>query len=310
MTSTDNGSAAQGPRDSRAGRPRRPAGMPAPPDSGGPSVIERLAQLDRRWLFLLIALAVTVPLLLPLDLPVTPGPQTRNVFNYIEALEPGSVVLISFDFGPSAMPELRPMAVALIHHCFERNIRVLVMTLVADGPVLAEGVLQEVAPQHDKTAGEDYVNLGYKPGYTSVILGMGADIVEVFAKDYSQRGTAAQPVMAGVRNFGDIDLMVTLASGNAPSAWITFAGARFGAQIATGVTAVMIVDYYPYLQTGQLIGLIGGLKGAADYETLVKRQSAGVRGMDSQSIAHIVIVVFVILGNIGYLALRRSRRRR
>jgi hypothetical protein len=277
---------------------------------GRASIAERLARLDRRWLFLLIALAVTVPILRPLHLPVTPGPRTEAVFAYIEQLEPGSVVLVSFDFGPSSMPELRPMAVAVLRHCFQRDLRVLVMTLYTDGAALAEGVVEEVAEEADKVAGRDYINLGFKPGWTSVVLGMGADIVEVFPKDYGGNGTAAQPVMEGVRNFADIDLVIPLSSSAAPVMWITYAGARFGATMAAGVTAVMIVDFYPYLQTDQLIGLIGGLKGAADYEKLLAREADGVRGMDSQSITHIVIVVFVILGNIGYLALRRARRRR
>jgi hypothetical protein len=201
------------------------------------------------------------------------------------------------------------MAVALLHHCFQRNLRVLVMTLVADGPVLAEGILQEVAKEHHKVAGRDYINLGFKYGFTSVILGMGADIPQVFPKDYGQKSTASQPVMEGIRNLSNIDLVVDISSSSAPAAWITFAGARFNVKVAAGVTAVMIVDFYPYLQTKQLEGMIGGLKGAAEYEVLVHHPGGGMTGMDSQSIAHIVIVAFVLLGNVGYLAMRRSRRR-
>jgi hypothetical protein len=39
--------------------------------------------------------------------------------------------------------------------------------------------------------------------------------------------------------------------------------------VAVGVTAVMAADMYPYLQSGQLIGMLSGLKGAAEYEKLV-----------------------------------------
>jgi len=39
--------------------------------------------------------------------------------------------------------------------------------------------------------------------------------------------------------------------------------------VAVGVTAVMAADLYPYLQSGQLVGMLAGLKGAAEYEKLV-----------------------------------------
>ncbi|MCB5247597.1 MAG: hypothetical protein LHW57_06195, partial [Candidatus Cloacimonetes bacterium] len=51
--------------------------------------------------------------------------------------------------------------------------------------------------------------------------------------------------------------------------WLTYARPKFGTNIAVGVTAVMAADQYPYLQTGQFIGMLSGLKGAAEYEKLV-----------------------------------------
>jgi hypothetical protein len=139
---------------------------------------------------------------------------------------------------------------------------------------------------------------------------MGTDIYQVFPSDYAGRPSRSLPVMAGIRNYEDIALVVDLASSSSPDAWIAYAGARFHEKVATGVTAVMIVDYYPYLQTGQLIGLIGGLKGAAEYEQLIGKPAVATRGMDPQSTAHLAIVVFVLLGNVAYLAMRRAERRR
>ena len=45
---------------------------------------------------------------------------------------------------------------------------------------------------------------------------------------------------------------------------------------------------------------MGGMKGAAEYELLVNAPGAAVQGMDAQSLGHIVILVFIILGNLGY----------
>ncbi len=282
----------------------------SPPSGDQRSFWERMGHIDRRYLFIVIAVAVIVPLLIRLNLPVLVGRRTRDLYNFIEALPERSVVMVAFDYGPSAMPELQPMAVAVLHHCFSRNLRVLAMTLTADGPVMAENALAEVAPQYDKHSGQDYVNLGYKPGWSAVVLGMGTDIYQVFPRDYIGRATRSLSVMAGVRNYEDIALVVDLASSSSPDLWIGFAGARFQQKVGTGVTAVMIIDYYPYLQTKQLVGLIGGLKGAAEYEQLIRKPAVATRGMDPQSTAHLAIVVFVLLGNVAYLAMRRAERRR
>ena len=66
-------------------------------------------------------------------------------------------------------------------------------------------------------------------------------------------------------------------------------------------------DMYPFLQSKQLIGLLGGLKGAAEYEALVKKKANAVSGMRPQSVVHVIIILFVIFGNIVYFTSGRSR---
>ncbi len=63
---------------------------------------------------------------------------------------------------------------------------------------------------------------------------------------------------------------------------------------------------YPYYDSGQIIGFLGGLKGAAEYEVLNGIPGSGVEGMDAQTIAHLFMILLVILGNLGYFLERRS----
>ena len=76
-----------------------------------------------------------------------------------------------------------------------------------------------------------------------------------------------------------------------------------------GTTAVMAPDAYPYLQSKQIEGLVGGLKGAAEYETLIGYPGLGTRGMPAQEWAHVLVIFFIIIGNLGYYFGRRRRRR-
>ena len=116
--------------------------------------------------------------------------------------------------------------------------------------------------------------------------------------------------MRGITNYDDIALVIDLAAGNIPGAWLAFAKERYNQDLALGITAVMATDWYPYLQSGQLIGLVNGLKGAAEYEVLLKlegEQAPGMLGMSAQSIAHLLIIVLVVVGNIAYFASGRHR---
>jgi hypothetical protein len=79
------------------------------------------------------------------------------------------------------------------------------------------------------------------------------------------------------------------------------------------VTAVSAADVYPYVETGQVTGLLAGMKGASEYEIMVQKKgySTGIsrasQGMDAQSLGHLIIMLFIVLGNIGYFYMRRRR---
>jgi hypothetical protein len=78
--------------------------------------------------------------------------------------------------------------------------------------------------------------------------------------------------------------------------------------LALGVTGVMAADYYPYLQSGQIFGLIPGIKGAAEYEALTRYKGEGLKSIPYQTASHIIILAFIIISNIGYFASRRREK--
>jgi hypothetical protein len=69
----------------------------------------------------------------------------------------------------------------------------------------------------------------------------------------------------------------------------------------------MATDYYPYLSSKQLVGLIGGMKGAAEYEKRFDITGDARRGMDAQSLVHVIVALLVILGNVALFAAGRGR---
>lgn len=272
--------------------------------------LSRLLHIDRRWIFLCIGLSVLLPYLLQLRfLAGAITPATRYVYDYIEKLPPGKPLLLICDYGPAGMPEMHPMAMALMRQCFRRKTPIIAMSLYPQGPRMIEQALMKVTPEFSVRYGRDYVNLGYKPGGQAVILGIGSGFPTTFPTDTRGTPLAQLPLMSGVQDYSDIGLAVVLATGGTPGAWIAFAHQRFHLPLALGITAVMATDYYPYLQSGQIVGIINGLRGASEYERLVQHPDVGAMGMASQSVAHLVIIIFIILGNIGYFGGRWQMRR-
>jgi hypothetical protein len=277
-------------------------------------IVNQLRNLDRRIIFITIALAVAIPIIAnrlgyPFRFPMTISLEVQSVYDAIEELPPGSRVLFSYDYGASTIPELRPMSIAMLHHCFRRDLKVVSIALWPQGAQIATGTFAEVAPQYGKTYGEDYLNLGYKSGGLVVITKIGRDMVDLFNTDLSGRPVSEFPIMNGISKVQDFDFVMDLSAGDPGIPyWVMIAQARYHVRLAGGCTAVSAAQFYPYINTGQLIGLLGGLKGAAEYEALVERTGKGIEGMDSQSVAHILIILLIIMANITYLSERRKKK--
>ncbi|MBU2625548.1 MAG: hypothetical protein KKG33_08300 [candidate division Zixibacteria bacterium] len=258
-----------------------------------------LSRLDRRIIYLLLLAAVAIPLTLKVNLPVSVGPETQKVYDAIDALPQGSRIMISFDIEASSLPEIQPVAIAIIKHAFSKDLHIIGLALFSEGTAIGYNLLSSIARSYDKEYGDDFIYLGYRPQYVSAILGMGENIRNVFPLDYRNENWLDFPAFSDLSDYDDIPLVVSLADGSLPTYWVEYAGARYGQKVATGLTAVMATSYYPYTASGQLEGLVGGLKGASEYEKLLGYSGGGQRGMLAQSSGHLMIVLLVIIANLA-----------
>ena len=270
---------------------------------------QSIGELDRRWIYLLVALAVIFPVVVPLQLPLAVTPEVQQLYNAVDSLPEGSTVMLTFDYYASATAETRPMSIAALHHLFRKNLKVVTMTTIPlGGPTIAQTVMADMAKKYSKTYGVDYVNLGYKANYTAVLLGMGTSIESIYPTD--QRGTPLSqlPLMQHVKSYADINFIFIVTDNGILDNWISIVNAQFSKPMGAGVTAVMAPKAYSYVQANQLTGLLGGMKGAAEYELLVNKPAMAMIGMNSQSLVHLMIILFVIVGNLAYFMTRAKTK--
>lgn len=275
------------------------------------SIWERIHKIDARIIYSLVIIAVAIPLIKPIGLPMKIMPTTKQVYDAIEALPEGSRVYLSIDYGPGSGPELDPHTQALLTHFFRKGLKVYIISTIPDGPMVAQINLQKFEKTGKYVYGRDYVNLGYFAGGESGLVVFAQDIRKVLPRDYKGTPVDQIPMMQGVNKITDFALGVTVNTGpggaGTPDVWVRQIPIVYKTPLILALAGSMTPQSLPYLQAKQIAGLLGGLRPAAEYELLLKEPSIGVAAMDAQSAAHSVILLFILLGNIAYLTTRKKR---
>lgn len=288
-------------------------------------VLATLRTLDRRWVFLLLFWSVLVPIyavgVTGQTFPEVPSALARSTFNEIERLKPGDPVLLSFDYDPPSEGELGPMATAFVKHAASKQLRMYFMALWPLGAQMADNTIAKVitADFPQLVYGKDYVNLGFKSGNEGVIKVIATNLRELYTTD--SRGTALRdiPMMDGINNVQQMKLIINVSAGYAGAKeWVQYAVTPFPEiRLVVGSTGVQAPLLYPYVPQ-QLPGLLGAIKGAAEYEKLVvdayggpnpdPKYLEGLRRMGPQMVAHMLIILLIVAANIVFLDERRRMR--
>ena len=287
-----------------------------------------LGKLDRRYIFLLIGLSVLIPLIKPnwINIPIKTTNNSQIVFNELNELNVGDKVLVSFEYGASTKPEIHPMSVAVLQHLFSKGVKVYTVPLWPEGLMMAKYALQEVVDSElfNITEHIDYVSLPYKAGGEIIIRGIATDLRSIFTQDVNNILLEQIPMMEGVNKISDFDFVFDLSAGVPGNAeWVQFACDEYNVPLSSGCTSIMVTDAIPYVESGQIRGILAGMPGAAEYEQMVFNYlnnletnehmnpdvevlpGKATSRMSAQSIAHVLMVIFIILGNISYYLLRK-----
>ena len=264
---------------------------------------------DPRIIYLLLGLVITVPVLSHAVLPVPVTKTTRDVYDFIERLPADSLVVLSFDYSTSTVPELHPQAIVVTQHLFTRPLKVLFLAQWTDGPALTDAVLDSI-DKGDKRYGVDYATLGYIPN-TATLIGMTTDIRQFFPVDTMATPTDTLSVIKQYPAAKETSLVLTFAAGEPGlSAYLQYWQARLNIPVAVGSTAISAPGFMPFYNSGQIVGILISMRAAAEYETLINQIgiSGATPAMMAQSMSHILIVIMVVFGNVAYLARRRQSK--
>ena len=275
----------------------------------------RLQTIDRRVIYGILLITILIPLFFPITLPTYPSKQSQDFYDTIEKVakeSPNKIVIIDGWWSPSTRGENQWQTQAVVTHLMMRHLHFAILSFdTQNNTVTQTQIVEPLAKQYGYVYGRDYVNWGFKPpvAFIPTIKGLVTDIPATIKKDYKGTPIAQLPLMQGIKTRDDVGAVVEISPVTSAENWIGLFEQNERPPFLFAPTAVMAPTYYPYLDSGQMAGMLTGIKGAGDYEGLLGTHSFGSRAAGALSLVYALIILLIILGNVGYYAARAAERR-
>jgi hypothetical protein len=272
--------------------------------------------IDRRILYVALLLIIIVGLIVPIPLPLVVGPQARALYNAVEEAPTDKLAIVCTNWSASTQGENRPQTEVILRHLMRRHIRFALMAWEQQSTNLARELAEELAPQYGYVYGKDWINWGYRAEANSTCKGLVINIPETIKTESHTRIPLTDlnrlPVMRGVQSTKDVGLIIELSAAGSYKPWIQFVIGSTPAKFGYGCTSVMGPELYNYMDAGQIVGLMFGIKGAAEYEKMLiedgtlKKAGFTTRAIAPVSLSLVLLFVLIALGNYGMIATRRG----
>ena len=305
-----------------------------------PTLAQRLQSIPTRAIYLVLILCAAIPLFFKVPLPNVPIDPSIDFYGHLMSLKPTDRLLISADWTNSTRGESGAETEALMRILMRRHVKFAVFS-VGDpqAPQVERDLIARVAAEEEANVGyryapfRDYTVIGYFPNGEGQATAINNNVLKAFAgrKDLPSGGVPTDvrrsPVFAGIRTLSDFKYFLNVTGSGTNTIYlerITKTPLMFM------VTGVMVPENQNYYDSGQIKGLIGGVKGALDLETLMETGIApggsanfpdgapGFKGMKNAGkgtayyptlhVCLFLLILAVVVGNVGMFLGRRETR--
>jgi hypothetical protein len=274
------------------------------------SIWEKFENINPRLVYLFMALALVLPVLKPIGMPISVNPDlTMPFYNWIEKeLPPDSLVIMDAAYSGGSSAECDPQLAANFRHLIAKGHKVVLIAQWELGARLAKNVVDRVSAEIGARYGVDYVVAGWRPEGTTWLRSLIEDFWAGMAGvDIDGRSFNEFPLMQRLKQFKKEQvagiIIYSAGSPGIPSFTQNFPDIP----LYVGNVAVQIPGNMPLLAAGQVKGMLSGLRGAAEYEKLINAPGIATKLMDAQSLAHLLIITLIVLGNVAFVVKQRSK---
>lgn len=243
---------------------------------------EKLQSFPKVALYAVLVVLTSIPLFFNLSVPNKPVEASEDFYAAVMDVPEGSTVLLETDWTGSTRGESGGEFESLIRILMRRKIKFAFYSAAdPQAPQVAKDAVQRVNEERKKANEEpykpwdDYVSLGFLPNAEAADQAIANSVVNAFPgrKAVPSSGGPAQdafqsPVLKGKKTLKDFPLLIIITASNTSNVAIE----RFNGKIKMlmMVTGVMGPETQNYYTTGQVSGLVVGLKGLLDIESLME----------------------------------------
>ncbi len=286
------------------------------------NIYKTLATIDRRVWHAVTFLLVSYLLLFPAGLPLSITAEVQEVYDMVEALEPGDVVLINFDIAAYGWDELKGQTLSVVPHVLEQEgVKVMFMTDQDQGMIFIERVLDSVGTMmsghtaqpwyeiNGKQYLEDYVILGYFPGQENAFAALGNDFRKnVGDSDWYGNDISDWLDEIGVEDAGAISLAISFDCESGATYLARHFYLSYGTPIVAGEIGVNVPVALTNYNAGLYKGILKSTRGAAEYQYISGYKGMALVSMDAYSAIHMLLLIIILLGNIGYYGWEKKEK--
>ncbi len=256
-------------------------------------------------LYTLLIIAITIPFFFTIQIRVPISRQTEQLYKVVEALPQNSFVLFGADWSASTRGENRAQSKALLIHLMRKKIHFIILCFDPQAKTLMQEMVTGMQKEYGYTDGVDWANFGYRTDQVNFLKGFGPDIPTTLSMDINGKRVQDLPVMRGIHTAHDITMLINVSGSTTTETYIDYLQGSYNLKMVAAVTSVMIPEMINRLDSGQLVGMMPGLQGAIEYEQKLGYIGKASAASVSASVAHLLIIALILLGNIYTLIEKR-----
>ena len=239
---------------------------------GQPAEKQAAQRKRKTWLFrLLLALLLLTAVSFPFISTSNQTPQmgtlpveAQALMNSINALESGSPVLIVTDYQAGLSAEMEQVANPLIKHLAQKQVQMVFLSTYPEGAWLAERLLDvSLIDDAFSQVREQVVNLGFLPGGRMGLLNYAMDAHTAFTEEVWESSN-----LKNLNHINDFSVVLILADTlDSARSWLEQTGpSLIDTPMLMASSTQEAAMMLPYLDSGQLAGMLSGLQDAGLYE--------------------------------------------
>ncbi len=267
------------------------------------------AEYDRRYVYLALFIVVIGPLLMPIGVPISVSPGTRQYYEVINAVGEGDVVFFTLNTEFSGYNEIQSGIIASMRVFIENGAKIVIAVGHPEATSIPALIFQDLKSElmeNGYVYGEDYISLGYIFPNEAAVAALAQDFQGTVSTDWLGAPIAGT-FLEDIKTWEDFDFIADFSTGLATTHLMNHFALR-GTPMVVNVIGVMIPSSLNYVDTGVYLALLGSMRGGAELEYLTGHPASGLTAMDAFTFGHYMLIIFIIIGNLGYVMYTRKQK--